>query len=374
METKNIGQVMAEGTDMDTLRNADNSGLYYVPTIAVAESLINYPQPARSAVVEVLSGAAGSAGVTQLVYERDVDDPAVWRRTMVTAARWTPWERVDGASGGDGEENSTSTTTDRPETAALRNEILVQDFTRRYNVSTGGKGAVAFRFDHGLTNFKEIVLPLLRQHQLPAGIAMNSRTWANPNNAGVTQTEANAWVTTDRIEYWAHGATHKDAANEEQLVDEIVRGLEELRAQLPAATIDGFMIPGVGGTGYNGFNAGRNLKSFSATVAGQLILANHAVSSGYRPGTVQRQLDGVVRQGLSHYSWEKATLAGVKDQVDAAIKGKTGLVLMMHPQNIGKTGFVSPAVVEGVIAYVAAKCDAGELVALSPYQLSAARL
>lgn len=255
--------------------------------------------------------------------------------------------------------------------AGVANKVRLDEFTAHHGgtIYTHGRGAVALRFDHGLGNFRDLVLPLLRKHSLPFALALNSRNWDRAENGGVTQATVRDWVTNDRAEIWNHGATHGNATTEEDLRDEIVTGLAELKAQIPNANIDGWMVPGVGTPGYDGFNAGTTPEAFYNTVSGRLILENHAVSSGYFPGTARRVLDGTIRQGQNHYTLDARTLADAKGQIDAAQKEGTGLQLMLHPSVMNADGNITTAVLGQIFAYIAAERDAGRLVVLSPYQM-----
>src|SRR5699024_10400267 len=179
----------------------------------------------------------------------------VWERRTGSISQspfpWRSWTRLDAQSGGGGSTESVPSGTNR---------LLVEDFARRHGGywHTGQKAAIAFRFDHGLANFRDKVLPLTSAAGLRVSLALNARNWGYAENAGVTADDVNAWVQAGHVEIWNHGATHGNRTTEEGLYDEIVNGLSELRAQIPAAQIDGWVVPGVGaGSGsYMGFGSG----------------------------------------------------------------------------------------------------------------------
>jgi hypothetical protein len=223
--------------------------------------------------------------------------------------------------------------TETPPQVGLANSLRVDEFSQRRGGAkkTGGKGAVALRFDHGLNNFDSVIRPLLEARNLPYSLALNSRNWSTAENNTVTAAMVDGWTL---AEIWNHGAHHNDATVYATQYDTIVTGLAELRAQLPSKSIDGFIVPGVGGTNYGGFSGGQNPASFYSTDAGRLILEHHAVSTGAYPNTDHRVLDGRIRQGMGHYTIEAQTPAAVIAEIDAAIAGKTGLQLMMHPSLI----------------------------------------
>lgn len=251
-----------------------------------------------------------------------------------------------------------NTTTDGTD-AALQHAMLVEDFTRRTGpVHTKGKGFVALRFDHGLTNFKSTVLPLLRARGFSATVAMNSRNWSIAENSGATPAEADGW---DDIEFANHSATHEDAATTTALVDEIVNGHHELQSQLPNHHIDGWLIPGTTGSRYKGWGNGVDVRQFSDTEAGRLILSTHAWSSGHLPDTAQRPLDGCVRQGEAHFGIETRSFTEIKAEIDKAAADGTGLCLMMHPRVLNTTGYISTAGLTEILDYLKTQVTGGKL-------------
>lgn len=320
------------------------------------------PDSSVAAALGIPVGASGLEGVGRLRVRRALTNPVysayvmqTWEmldgsriRRVLWGNQWRAWERA--TAGGDG--------------LAMRHEMLKDDFTRRIGaVSTAGRSAVTLRFDHGLTNFKNTILPLLRARGLTATVAMNSRTWDAAENSGTTQAEADSW--TD-IEFANHSATHQDAPTYTDQVDEIVTGRDELAAQLPDHRINGFILPGVGGTQYGGFGIGSSPTEFADSTAGRLILGHHAWSTGHIAGTKNRTLDGRIRQGQDHYTYESASVQFVKNEIDATINlGGRGLVLMMHPRLLNTSGYITTAQLTEILDYIVQRRDAGDLVNLT---------
>ena len=324
--------VIPDGTDLDTLKTP---GIYYVRLDTSAETITNRPPGVAAGpfVMEILASPFG-----------------------YTAQNFYGYNDTVAALG---------------QYAGAANKVRRDDFSYRRGGTkfTNGLGAVALRFDHGLTNLKANILPLLRARALPFGVAINSRNWALAENSGATQTDVQGWVTNDKCEVWNHAADHNDASNPEKIYDRIVTGLAELKAQIPNASIDGYFIPGVDGTGYMGFNIGETPDVFYQTVAGRLILENHAVTSGGFPGTAYRVLDGTIRQGQGHYTIEAQTVAGIKTRIDTVIASKQGLQIMLHPSLLNAPGYLTTAQLAEVLDYIKAKQTAGTLAVLSPYDL-----
>lgn len=295
----------------------------------------------------------------------------MWRHTQ-TLGVWGPW-RVLGSGGGGPSDIPTNA-------LALGSRAMrLQMFCDAYPlVSTGDRGAVVFRYDHGLTNFKGTLKPLHDQYNIPAYIAMNSRNWELPENSGATQAEAAAW---DDVEWGNHTADHNDKIGIADIHDTIAVGRAELEAQV-GATVHGFSVPGLGdipgGTKFDGFGTG-GASGYSDSYAGALILSHHAIASGTitEPGaaaTAHRRLDGELRLGGRHYTWESAEWASIKAQIDSAIANKVAITLMCHPRTMGLSGYWTAALAEQVISYVREQIDAGNLADISYYQSHRAQL
>jgi hypothetical protein len=256
--------------------------------------------------------------------------------------------------------------------AALANMLRVADFTyRRGGIwKTNGLPVVSFRVDHGLNNWNNKLRGPHEARGIPYGLALNSRSWTVAENDTVTPAMVNAWVTAGLCEIWNHGANgHTDQTTEAGIVDTVVNGLAELREQIPAAQIDGWIVPGVGGTGFNGFVNGSTPEKFYTTLVGRLILKYHAVSTGAFPGTYRRILDGQIRQGQSHFGMESRTPAEIIAEIQLAQTNKRGLQLMIHPSLVDQPGYITTAQYVEVLDFVKAEVTAGRLLAKGMYDL-----
>ena len=254
--------------------------------------------------------------------------------------------------------------------AGLANALLLQDFTRRRPViKTNGKPAVALRFDHGLGNFRDKVVPTLKRLNLKAAQALNGGDWDRAENGGVTASQVNTWVTEGWLEVWNHSLNHvAPPASATDLEAQVKGGLDKLRADLPAAVIDGYAPPGSSGD-TTGFDGGGTIESWWNTAPGRAILRTHAVGAGYLNGTVYRTLDGEVRQGQSHYTVDTLTLDTMKARVTGAYTGARGVALMLHPSRLDTEGYLSSAAFVAFLEWLAAERDAGRVVVLGYYDL-----
>lgn len=352
--------LLPDATDLNTLTGYNNAGTYYIPNSTVAGSLVNKPAGAANtaSLLVVRSGHAPSFGYTEQVYTVLQTTPSRWWRTLTASGVWSAWDRIDGAGSFVLDSGHYGTP----------NAHLVDEFKARHPVtSTGGKGAVMFRFDHGLTYLKSSILPLLNARGWKCIIAMNSRNWGTAQNSGMSQAEATALIDAGH-EFANHTAdgnasgTHKDMDTKAALWDGIVVGKQELEAQL-GRPIEHFIIPGTV-NGMGGLGGAPSMDVCSGTYAGSLAMAYHAVISGSFPNTRFRVLDGRLKQGQQHWNIEQQTLATIKGQIDIAASTKTALQLMLHPHYIDTPGYLSLADFTAVCEYIDTKVAAGQLVVL----------
>lgn len=284
----------------------------------------------------------------------------LWFRAN-TVDGWNEWVRLDKGS----ESNP-----DALGTGAGRREYLVSDFYDRKGgeIGTGGRAAIALRFDHWMDDFYSKVLPLLEKYNLPWAQAMNSRT-NNQQAAGLDWGRVQSTAIRTGGEVLNHSATHNDPKSIDAVIDEVVNGLAELESKLPLLPIDGWMQPGTGGQ-YMGF-ANYDTREDFGTEAARIVMANHAVVYGHHGGVIHR-LDGRIRIGQRHRGMDNDTAANVKKDIDELIQDKGGMVLMVHPTKLDASGGTRLSEYEAVLSYIAQKRDEGELVVLSTTGLQAA--
>lgn len=361
--------LVPNGTNVDTMRGSQWAGTWVINSSNGPSLTGTLPEGLTSwtpGQIQVIGSDPRSTNLSTIVYTPYTQVGArplmylvrtINRYQETGAAAWSDWS--DLARGGSGP-------SDLPvnSLALGSRDMRMQMFLDEYPlVSTGGKGCVVFRYDHGLTNFKDVLYPLHQQYALGAYIAMNSRNWGIGENSGATQAEAAAW---SGIEWGNHTTDHKDQTGIADIYDSIVNGRIELEDQL-GTTIHGFTVPGV--TEYDkfdGFGVGYP-NGFSNSYAGSLILQHHAISSGVI-GPQQRPLDGQIRIGGRHIGWENSDLATIKGHIDDAIANQTALTLMCHPRTMGITGYWTADLADQVLSYVREQIDAGNLADLSYYQ------
>lgn len=351
------------GTDLNTLTE---SGFYGAGRASVLGTLTNIPEDAAPGTLEVLTTSNGIT-VQRWIYYGVGYGERVRTVLSIQGGTWTDW--IDPTTSNDPPAPSGSS----PYAAnAIRQTRMFYDLGGP--IDTGGRGAVAFRIDHGWKNFRDKLLPIFRSAGIVPMVTYNPRDWHRPENEGVTPAEVNQWVTDGWIEISNHGAYHTNATGQESLTDFVANSLAEIEAELPAAAgkVYGFCVPGVTVTGaepYDGFGNGSTPEQWS-TFMGQTILEHHAVGYGYvSGGTHLRILDGTIRHGLSHITLDTQTAAQTTPRIDAAIEQRRGLQLMIHPSLVDTPDSISTAQVQEIVDYIVQKRDAGQLLPLSSYQM-----
>jgi peptidoglycan/xylan/chitin deacetylase (PgdA/CDA1 family) len=341
--------LMPDGQSIDDMTGQQWTGQWYVPSTAAADALVGAkpPMSGPGTFTVVSSRTSGYSHTVQWWSMHLLSGSKLFMRLTVASGAFNDWIEVGGAG-----------------SSAGARDLRLQLFEEAYPlVSTGNKGVVVLRYDHGLTNFKSTILPLHQQYNLPAYIAMNSRNWSLDENSGATQEEARSWA---NVEWGNHSADHEDKSGGAAIYDNIVNGRIELEAQLER-TIHGYTAPGLTGGQFDGFNTGW-VDGYSNTPAGAMILDHHAIASGGIGDTNFRPLDGKIRIGGRHYTWEQRTYAQIKAEIDTAISTKTALTIMAHPRTMNQSGYWTPALLEQVLAYIRSQIDAGNLADLTYYQ------
>lgn len=339
------------GSDVLTLA----SGSWTVSSAGFADTMTNLPEKWPGRFIMDNGDEPIVRAATFKPYNRDYH----WETVRAIGGGWMPWRKV-----GKGTQPAYAPN-------AIRQAQMVHHYGR---VDTGGRGAVAWRIDHGLANFKAKMLPIFRAAGIVPMITLNSRSWDHAENAGVTQAEVNQWVADGWVEISNHGATHSNVTGDDAIEAYVAEGLAELEQQLPAAKgkIFGFHIAGVGVQGaFGGFQGGDTPARWD-TVMGRAILRHHAFGSGYVPGTNLRVLDGQIRQGLYHTGTDTAAVSTITGLIDQAIATGRGFQIMSHPSNMDTAGYHTTANIQAIVDHIVQKRDAGDLAVLSPYQLMVA--
>lgn len=279
----------------------------------------------------------------------------VFYRSAGGSGQWTAWSRIDVDERID--DADTMMVGDARRAAVVQAGIA----RRGVRIGTGGLGAIALRFDHHLDSFGTKVLPLLKKYRLPWGQMLNYR--------GIGRGDDNwAWskIATECHnsggEVWNHSWSHSDVATKEQARREVALGLSELKTNLPSLWIDSFAPPGQ--SNMEGFEGQHTPETFWNSHYGRMVLATHAFSRGYWPGSYQ-PLHAPNLIGAPHATIDKQSVAWVKGYVAGAMRSKTGATIMLHPNYLDTTGYMTTAQLEEILAYIADLRDTGQIQVLS---------
>lgn len=228
-------------------------------------------------------------------------------------------------------------------------------------VGTGGKPAIALRFDHHLQQFGDKVLPHLKRLRLPWGQMINAGNIGSGNDTW-TWAQLATECHDSGGEVWNHALTHGDVNNEFQADQAVTLGLSQLRENLPSLWIDSWAPPGQ--SNYMGFTNQSEPEKFYDTYPGRLVLAQHAFVRGSYPGP-NHPLSGQNLIGQSHVTIDKQTSAWCQAAVRNARDRGSGLTMMLHSNYLDQSGYMTTNELVQVLEYIAARRDAGEIVVLS---------
>lgn len=352
-----IAQAATADSDFSKLGKV---GQWRVPTAELAASIPGLPEDASQGILTAYS-TTGSTTATIRVYQGL--DGRVWAQGLnVATSSYLPWSELGAggaASGGA-----------VPLTARARREQLIQ--SRGGRIGTGGKGVVAFRFDHNLRAFEDTILPMLEARGLPASMAhfvdeMNP----NPTYSRDDSTGSN-WSTvashfTRGVEVWSHGWSHTDAADRKSMYKEIVESRAELEKQVPSADVQGWLQPGLEGTKYGGLGeVFSQPEKHASTYAGALIEATYGAHD--RSGTTFTPLGSKTFGCLwiDSATSPDATIAAI----DQAASLGMGIVIAMHPSQLGKG--ISSGTFTAILDHIVGLREAGKLEVLTLAGMSVA--
>ncbi|MGO3555866.1 MAG: hypothetical protein ACTINZ_10870 [Microbacterium gubbeenense] len=338
-------------TTADRLDSLTKTGNYPIPSVAVADA-IGSPFSAMGGVRVEQSGWSGANG--------PILRQTVWSYTQTYSMTRT---RLSNGLFGSWDAGIL-----RPDLGTMVGNTmrLSRWLANNPAVYTGGRGAVAFTIDHGLTKFKAAGLPgVFAGYGWGYGLALNDSTLASAENNGASTADILSWA---GAEIWNHGYNHAATGNEQTAKTIVVQGKTALEARF-GREVFGFIPAGVGPTGLAGFDGGSKPEMFATTLAGQMILEHHAVTTGYMGTGGVRNLDGTVQQGIGRFTMDALTVSRIKLQIDQAINDRVGIMFMVHPTQLDVGSNLTTAGLLEVLAYARTRQQAGELAVLSPGEL-----
>ena len=317
------------GTNVDTFRTI---GAWVVAAKADATGLPGSGQ----GVLEVVFITTAGLSMQRFTERVANDDIRVWHRYTLLSGGWAgiEWALLNPPSSGG--EGSSRVTDVQVSDHASRVEIAAS--RRGGSIGTGGKPVFMWRFDHWLVAFRDKILPILQEFDLPATLNVNYDNLDNPQNGGgsITWEDVQDWNQYSGIEIANHGATHTNASTMESIYHEVVEGRRNLEAAMPRVAVETWQEHGSAYLvasdldGDIGLDLGREPRNFFESYAGRLVMAEHAVVEG-KNGSFYPPLTGRPQIGQSHYSMDRQTAAEAIATTQYAQSVGRGLTGYTHP-------------------------------------------
>lgn len=353
---KQPGLILA-GDNLDFWWVPEKSGFWECNSVATAQEILNLPVSMPGKLINFSDQIAAQI---YMAY-----GGGYWFRILSSVSPskvWTPWIDLT-ASGGGGGGGSSDT-----EQYALKHAVRLDEARKRlgYKFGTGGKAAIALQFDDYNGMFRDKVLPILQEFDIPATMAL-AVNWVEGRVShalaeNVPWPTVQSWVLNDGCEPQGHSWSHGVASSAASLKKEIIESADYMESKMPSVVIDGWSMPGTGVATdpYGGYN-GQSIKDFTETTAGKMLLSRYAFV-GARKGGYLQPGGGQDIIGQSHGMSEVYTVEQFKAGVEEAIQGKYALATMHHPGWLDTSGYKTTAQLRECIQWLAAQRDAGRLV------------
>ena len=286
----------------------------------------------------------------------DIESQTFYRWSLNTGTAWAAWrKRVTEAD--IRRQNPT-----RPAVLKQRSRIR-----RGGMIGTNGATPVALTFDHGFGNFRDKVLPILSRLGLPATVAFNDGQMNIAENGGATWSDLQTWGINHGIEYAHHAQSHSDVAID-NLESALTSSISAAATNLPALATDAFIMPGVSGTKWQGFNGGNAASSWWEHPAGQIIATHFPVVSGTTAGLYVPMMGGEDNTWTMYrYSFDNDTRANYfRSKIQNLAGTGMGIAGFMHPSVLDNgSGGTSLAKLTEILEFLAAERDAGRVEVLT---------
>lgn len=342
---KSSERALPPQTDLDTVNDAGAYGL-----VAGGYKYENtpYPDPVGTLYVGESNNTTGNIQSQLLI---GTNPARVYVRDRNSAGYWQSWRQL-----------GYNDVTHIDPGAGRRAAVVDAGLRRRGGaIGTGGIAAVALRFDHHLDSFDQKILPILRELHLPWGQMINAGNMGKGDDNWSWGRLAQECHNTGG-EVWNHSWSHSDITIAPVANREITRGLSDLQENLPSLVVDGFAGPGQ--PRLMGMEGSEKPERFYDTYPGRLVLAQHAFVRGYYPGLMQ-PLNGPNLVGALHTTIDRLDFNYVRGLVADAEATKSGLTLMLHPNYMDMSGYMSTADLRKALELIASERDAGRLMVLS---------
>lgn len=239
-------------------------------------------------------------------------------------------------------------------------------------IGTEGKSVIAFQVAHQLDEFKATIWPEFRSRGIPVGWGAVTGAVGDPTD--IYEPTNATWADVRKhfyegAEVWAHSRTHLEPQpigtdGGDTIQGEIQGAREDIEAQGLYAM--GWQTAGVYPQAltpyYNDFMGptSEDMDGWQSEV-GQRLLSNYGLISLISAGG-KRFLPTDGSQGLGYWTFDNQSYTTTKAQINI-LKDRPGhgLVLAVHPKNIGLSGMMSFADFIATLDYVKQLWDAGTI-------------
>lgn len=355
-------------TDLNTVQ-AD--GEYPLAATVTNWSTQNYPANIRGH----LSVRSASAWRFQTVRSNEPTGPRVW--TRVFNGSWGAWVLLSGGGGA-----VSYLVSEGVGNGSIRHDMLVDDMLAYHDGPIGTDGAVpvALTFDDYPREFRDLMRDALTSRNIPYTLALSSGmydpaaagtggTWEAVYNGaqGTTWSEINGWLTSDGAEVANHSRRHQGGSGLAYLRAEIIDGLAELQAALPAKPIWCWVQPSANYYDQadlsGAFTNGSSIDKWAGTAAGKYIWDHHAMMTGVRlingKNTAPRR--GAPVQGMDR-AWisSAAGITSTQTAITGALSAGRGLIVGSHATDISAAR-ITAAQFEGFLDWLVTEQSAGRV-------------
>ena len=258
-----------------------------------------------------------------------------------------------------------------PDTAIAGEDVFRPEVLQRVSrlrrggvIGTNGVTPVSLSFDHGFVNFQKYILPHLIRLGLPCTVAVNPDTLNVPGESeGITYAMLQEWSLKHGIEIAHHSRSHDTASGTAAIERAILSTINEFKSNMTEVMADAYIMPGVSGNGYDGFNGGKSISQWYEHEAGRMILGHFPVVTSGAPGRavprVGHHWRSVDRMGFDYDSWGTQ----LRREISSLYGTHMGMSVFCHPSKVGGTltedGLVT------MLEWLAAERDAGRIEVLT---------
>ena len=352
-----IGWEKRDVLPSEDLNTLTTPGLYTVPSYTRATSLAHAPQNAlQTATITVTKTGEFIRQEWQKQSHVGQVQTRMWRHRD-EAGTWSEWADLfdDGT----------------PDTAIAGEDVFRPEVLQRVSrlrrggvIGTNGVTPVSLSFDHGFVNFQKYILPHLIRLGLPCTVAVNADTLNVPGeSAGITYAMLQEWSLNHGIEIAHHSRSHNSASGTAAIERAVLSTIDEFKSNMPEVMADAYIMPGVSGNGYDGFDGGVSTSQWYEHEAGRMILGHFPVVTSGAPGRavprVGHHWRSVDRMGFDYDSWGTQ----LRREISSLYGTHMGMSIFCHPSKVGDTltedGLVT------MLEWLATERDAGRIEVLT---------